>query len=510
MRLVMESLDSPGPVVTHESKPFLVGDSCRFLFDDASIDLIVFSLTGSLPVSAGRLHGLFSEIRRVLAPEGELLILAQNRYGYRRITETLRRSTREGGMYTRFRALGAGGIQLYTDGKSLPSRRGLQALLTRAGLRSSQWFRPLRDRTGHLREIRPLVPRDGEWAAYQPMRQGGRIRKMPRFADEFVVRASAGALAPSALQCCLKAIAREIGSGMSSEQLPRIERCLVTPKEKMVVIARLADAPVVIRIPLSEAAHEGCLRNLRALRVIDAEPVCRGLAPIPLAEGETAGYYYTVESRLNGDPLGRSALGQNGLAQVEFLIQKLNPRSLTRQTILDGALYDELVTTPLNKVLALIPEAYKQNRLERFFKDRLLGKQVSVGISHGDFSLSNIFVQDNKITGVIDWDDSCLSGLPVTDAISHLCSRQIRRGNGFADTFLGLASRQWPDTDELDFLNRCYVRFQTDLGIHAGLVLLFWMHVVISQLGFGFAYKSSFLRTRIDEIINAVSCETSL
>ncbi len=478
-------------------------------FNSGSFHRVVLVLTCCWPADPYGRTRLLAEIRRVLAADGELLILAQNRYGRHRLKESIRLIHREAGLLANIRAIGKGTLKLLTDGRTLPSLRGLRAMLSKAGLRSTEWFRPLRDPQGCLTEVRPLYPREGEWRAYLPMSGSGRIRKFPQIADEFLIRASVGTLETSVLRHCLQQIACEIAPDFTLEQTVGIEQFLITPKEKVVVMAKLNNMPVVVRIPLSEAAHEGCLRNLRALRVIDAEPVCRGLAPIPLAEGETAGYYYTVESRLNGDPLGRSALGQNGLAQVEFLIQKLNPRSLTRQTILDGALYDELVTTPLNKVLALITEAYKRNRLELFFKDRLLGKQVSVGISHGDFSLSNIFVQDNKITGVIDWDDSCLTGLPIIDAISHLCSRQVRRGGGFSDTFLNLAIKEWPDTDELAFLVRCYTYFRTDPGIHTALVLLFWVNVTAAQIEFWFAKKPAFSQIRIRKIIDIIASDTN-
>ncbi len=484
-----------------------IGCDSQLPFGDASTNLLVLSLTASWPASAWRRYQLLSEIRRVLAVDGELLILTRNRYGYRRLSKILQPPTRESGILAKVRAFGVGSLRLLANSRSLPSQQGLRVLLAKAGFRSVEWFRPLRDRQGCFTEIRPFYPRENEWGAYLPMSTSGRIQRFPGVADEFIIRASVGALAPSALQRCLQEMAHEIASDSTAEPAVGIERFLITPKEKVVVMASLNNVPVVMRIPLSESAYEGCQRNLQALQAIDIEPARRGLAPVPLAESAGAGCYYTVESRLSGVPLGRNPLGQNELAQVKSLMQRLNPRSLIRQTILDGSLYDELVARPLKKVLALIPEAHKQDRLERFFKDRLFGKRVTVGISHGDFSLSNIFVQCGQTTGAIDWDDSYLTGLPIMNAISYLCSRQGWRNGNFSSTVLNLATKQWPYANELAFLDGCYMYFRTDPSAHPALVLLFWVAVIASQSEFWFAKSPSYFQSRIDNIMNEVTCD---
>jgi len=41
-----------------------------------------------------------------------------------------------------------------------------------------------------------------------------------------------------------------------------------------------------------------------------------------------------------------------------------------------------------------------------------------VGFTHCDFTMSNIFLKDGQLSGVIDWDESVLSGLPVVDLLT--------------------------------------------------------------------------------------------
>lgn len=107
----------------------------------------------------------------------------------------------------------------------------------------------------------------------------------------------------------------------------------------------------------------------------------------------------------------------------------------------DAALYCRLVGQPLERVLAVMADPVKREGLVRRFRETLKGRPMTLGISHGDFSLNNIYIREDDGCGLIDWDDSALEGLSIEDAISHLSSRLVRRAEGFVAALLGLATR---------------------------------------------------------------------
>jgi hypothetical protein len=357
-------------------------------------------------------------------------------------------------------------------------------------------------------EIRPVRARADLWSSYQSLGLKERIRNSSWFANEFVIRAAVEKLEPSALQHCLEGGATQPGTRDASAKELGIERLLVTPKEKLVVLVVSNDVRAVMRVPLSSSALEGCQRNMEALRFLSFEKTTGEVAPSPLAEGSCGGYYYALESRIIGQPLRKLSGSHPGLALVESLIKKLNPQPKIREC--DDAIYKQLVSVPLAKVTALIATPEKREALEFFFSTRLRGKQITLGTLHGDLSLSNIFVENNQVSGVIDWDESCLTGLPILDAISNLCSRQFKRSGNFSDTFLRLAKRQWPEPEELAFLERCYKHFHIDPSNHSALVFLYWLNAVSPQLEFWFTRDSSFLRTRVYEVVDAITGKDGL
>jgi aminoglycoside phosphotransferase (APT) family kinase protein len=303
------------------------------------------------------------------------------------------------------------------------------------------------------------------------------------------------------LQCCLESAASDgTGNGDPVNRIG-IERLLVTAKEKLVALTVLNGSRTVLRIPLSDAALKACQNNLETLRALK-HAAGANVAPLPVTDGRLAGYYYAVESRMSGRPMRSLPRASSDLVLIEALIKQLNLNAAVRE--FDDELYDQLVSTPLRKLAEVTGSLRWEQAVEPFFRSRLRGKQMTLGISHGDLSLSNVFVNGGEIAGVIDWDDSSLSGIPLLDAISHLCSRQFRRSRNFSQTFISLAARRWPEPEELSFLDRCYEHFRTDPNSHDALVFLYWLRLVHRQLDFGFARESAVVRSRLDEVSRAI------
>jgi hypothetical protein len=471
-------------------RDFKANEDLELPLADGSLHLVMLVLPSAWPASARAQWRLLCEIRRVLAESGQLLILTANRYGYSRLRGLLRpqrllRSPR-----------------LAKDGAWLPSKRALRHLLERGGFHYTEWFRPARDRQGCLARVFPLGATRDSWSAQRPSSVGARIRNSSWFTDDFLIRATVAKPGRSALQHCLDAAAGQMAGPGGSMKAQRIERLLVTPKEKVVVLATLGERRVVLRIPLSSSALQACRRNVAALRALGTSGGGKDIAPAPLAEGYCAGYYYAVESRVRGQPMLALPAQQAGLTLIERLIRRLNPQAVMRK--LDGAFYERLVSAPLAKIAPVISMPAKREALERMFSAELLGQRIAAGITHGDLSLRNVFVENDSVSGVIDWDESSLSGCPILDAVSHVCSRQFRRGGAFADTISRLARRQWPHAEELAFLDRCYEHFGMDQRCHAALVFLYWLNATGPQLDLWFARDPDFVRRRVHEVVEAI------
>ena len=59
--------------------------------------------------------------------------------------------------------------------------------------------------------------------------------------------------------------------------------------------------------------------------------------------------------------------------------------------------------------------------------------------------------------------------------------------------------------EELAFLDRCYARFNLLPEYHVPLVTLYWLNAVSSQLDLWFATDATFLRTRILDVVEAIT-----
>jgi hypothetical protein len=237
-------------------------------FRKGSIGTILLLLGWNRPISAEAYGHLLSELMELLAEDGELLLLTANPFGRRRLINLVEPCLKSKGVAAKVRAVSVCTRELLQQMKAFPSQRKLRKLMLSTGFSAMEWFRPLRDDAGYLREIRPLFPSNMEWARYSPLHRGGPFRSSPWFSDEYLIRAAPRALSPPALYQCLQEVARNLKSDSYQEQLIHVNRLLVTPKEKIVIMATLGATRAVIRIPLSEAARRACQRNLRTLNAI--------------------------------------------------------------------------------------------------------------------------------------------------------------------------------------------------------------------------------------------------
>ena len=244
---------------------------------------------------------------------------------------------------------------------------------------------------------------------------------------------------------------------------------------------------------------------MRVLEGLQSASRLTGIAPRPILEEEDHERYFVVESQVRGTSLRHLPQGEDDLRLVEDLLRSMNPVKALETGILGDDLFNRLVAAPLDLMLPLISDGEHHRLLFEFFYKAFRGSHFNFGVSHGDFSVRNIYLDHGRVSGVIDWDDGSMRGLPVLDAISHLLSRQSRRGKGFEDSCIRLATREWPLDYELQFLDRCYRYFGVDPGQHIALVMLQWLHVVSNQSQHWFGQDDAFTQQHIGKIAAFIS-----
>jgi hypothetical protein len=320
-----------------------------------------------------------------------------------------------------------------------------------------------------------------------------------------LIRASRHTLRPSTLFSALASMRRNTDGNAAGNRGPAIiDTMLISPKEKVVVLGRQGDDRFVLRIPFTPGARAGCEQNMLALRTLQADPDLAQIVPHPLLEIDTCGRYFSGESLVPGMPLRFLPLNEATLGYAEALLHRLNPPHRLQPIRLDGETYEELVQAPIT-VLARLPAVRMHCEvLLTFFALSLHGSNVRLGLCHGDFSVRNIYMDGGRVSGVIDWDEGDVHGLPVLDAIGHLISRQSRRGNGLADAIASLAARRWPVDYELDFLERCYVHFNVAPDQHFALVMLYWLRVISNQARHWFAGNDEFVVRKVQPIVSLI------
>jgi aminoglycoside phosphotransferase (APT) family kinase protein len=102
------------------------------------------------------------------------------------------------------------------------------------------------------------------------------------------------------------------------------------------------------------------------------------------------------------------------------LITDLHIASRTPRVI-DEAAYAELVVPALDRVAAAAARAGRLSAYERasdWLRRSIVGRELPVVFSHGNYWLGNVLVQgERRISGIIDWDCVVPGSLPLTDAL---------------------------------------------------------------------------------------------
>lgn len=298
------------------------------------------------------------------------------------------------------------------------------------------------------------------------------------------------------------------GAGLSTATGWTIGRIVSSPKQKSLIFARHGGRDVVVRLPHSDAAQRSEARTHRMLTILSEHGRIADRAPRPLLCDSVRGRPFYMESGLTGQPLSRSLNESNRGAyatEIRSILMALNP-DLAAKNIqsLESHDFSVEVRSMAGRLLAAIPDDALRKRAWSLIDQALADIECRLGIVHGDFSVNNILTRDEKIIGVVDWEDAYECAPPILDMLNYMDSvqRACSRNWTIADTIPLLASGDWPNAAESNVLNELFDYCGADPRHRKSFAVLYWLFHVGPQLSF--APGETFTHTRIVEVLKRI------
>lgn len=363
---------------------------------------------------------LVAEIESRLAPQGELVLVADNRLGYKR-------SLGRKGEFrvARPREL----VQSFFARDPRPrTLHGWRKILGGAG-KSVGCYALYPHRLDYTHVV--ALERPFPALSIGPMERKNRLKLagkalglFPLLAPSFAFVVRRGARGPARLERALAALAERLG-----ERAPRVET-LVGTRGNSVIVHTRAGAEWTLHVPLAPKNVPQTERHFRTLGEVRARfpalPV-----PEPLFCGTLEGLWFSCERRLPGwtAPQARGDAVRIGrmLRQVAERLPGLRVRDARP---LDERDFAAQVEARFRLVIehAAVPATIA--RLERMLgeaRERLLGATLPLVFYHADLRGKHVQVDARgNLVGVLDWGTAEPEGLPYFDLL-HLVVHEVKQ-----------------------------------------------------------------------------------
>ncbi len=424
-----------------------VMDPLRLPLADGSIDLVVVpglaewfqAVAGTRAISQTCGSDLLRELRRLLAPDGQVYLATDHRNGIARLLGERRLAGARFSPRTLRRAATAAGFGDTAHYAPVPFRHKFHQMVDTARTdRLNFCLDPYRTRG---RAVRPLVK------AWDALNRGGRLeRRLYAALPGVSAVLSTGPARPSVAERILLHLG---GKGLVAPSARTISKYYVRPKGVAVLAAGVpSDGGVVIRLPLDDRAEASCrvhhvaLETMTADRRIPAD--VRALFPTPVAQGTFEGQPFFAETGVGGE-LGRVYYSRSArrydraiLSAAEVLRQL---RRATEQPVLIGeAEFNRLCGTWMTELREYVglPSRAAFDQMTRWLRQTLLGATLPLGWYHGDYDFANLlYGPGDQVTGILDFEIWDPRGLPLIDLVLLLARRPIRKqGLAFGELFL--------------------------------------------------------------------------
>jgi len=423
-----------------EARTVVADGATQLPFKTDSFDLVVQE-EGAPCSSLDRAHPL-TECRRVA--RGEFVLIADNRFGYKRST----------GWRGRFRV-------------PPPHRWLLDALRAPRGERSlAGWRRAMRFDGADEPEVASLYPTsldftyvvgvdtDEPQLFIGPKERQNRIKLAGQrlgffgaLTPSFVIRsrrADGPPLPERAAERAAERTAHRLARVLAAlserlgEPAGRIEHLVATRGNSAVVLCRGREAAGgagdwCLHVPLSRQQQRQIERHYRVLERLPREHP--GIpAPEALFCGELEGLWLTAERRLPGfgapqiagetEPIARM-LREVGARLAELVVAPATP--------LDEDAFQSLITARFELVRRFVADREVERALDRMLaecRERLLGAPLPLVLHHADLRSKHVQVRpDGSLLGLLDWGSSTDRDLPYFDLL-HLVVHERKQAEG--------------------------------------------------------------------------------
>lgn len=468
---------------------------------------MVFSYFGKYHPRTIQLNFL-REIKRILKPEGQIFIAIENRLNYEYFTgrPDHHSNLKYASLLPRFLA------NLY----SIVTRRnpyrtytysipGYKKLLRKAGFEQTDFF-ALSPGYSKLKELFPVEAETPKWCPSAPSDMKNRIKRNKYFVPAYGIVSSASRVVQPCLQDrLLKHIEQSLAEQFKHASIT-LNDYIVTAKDKGVITGFIGEQGIVIKLPFNSAGVVGEKKNAAMLQYAKNRNLF--CCPRSLIYGSFQNQHYFVEERVKGCPLYELLPSQGRtvyLNSIASILDQLNPsiRDMLKLPLID-TFYHSQVSQQLEVLFQVIEDYGTREALTHYFHNNLYGVEVPCGIRHGDFTRSNIFVHNNRVITLIDWEMSSTDGIPLFDAFHYLVSvHQLFYPEELLPQGVSLLDMdRYVITEEKDFLIQQYARYGMDTSNHVALVYLFWLHCVTYQLKFSLIYDVPWIRKCITRVVN--------
>lgn len=471
------------------------GDGVRLPFADNTFDSVI--LNGVLEwVPWGKIGKpralqimFLQEICRVLKSDGQVYIGIENRIGYKYFLGEPEDHTgfrfvslfprRLADFYLRLRGKGTYRNYTYT-------LAGMRKLLADGGFVNGDAYIPVKD----YRDFKSLIKADGEWGNPCMIVNSAKrwlwarvqtTRVYRYFCPSLSMVGRKGGPVPSLLDQICSDILRRLPAVSSDRWV--IRRYLVSEENVVIVEADIGGTEVIIKIPLTNEAHENLRRNQEALELLSEKlgGQIRDIVPkfiLRIDRGPTSGF---VESRLRGNSAQKFLLRTSVVERISNQAIKLilevhncKPWKVSKKPGIVQDVYGAAVER-LQVYMRLENKEDDFNVVKDFVINAIEKKAPPLLLSHGDFWLGNVLVNhDMAVTGIIDWGSFVSDGLPLLDLCELLLEGEhLRSGRRLDEVYSAyLSNSEFPCQEELDSYLRRFSLGREDIGAY---LILHWI-----------------------------------
>ena len=271
----------------------------------------------------------------------------------------------------------------------------------------------------------------------------------------------------------------------------------------------------IMRIARSPIACARAARNFDALESLYGSTLPGALTdrvPRGLLRGAYAGYEYFVEQCLDGRagplPAGAGSRAAGWPAEAVEYIGALH-RATAQPAVMDGSAMDRLVLGPIARLAKACRSPAAARVLQRVATEcdaALRSRTVPLVRTHGDYTESNcLFDAHGRLLGVVDWEVSEPSGLPLLDLLQLM---PVEGENGQTRRWLRFEAwvDLWQQPERLSDAP-IFGRYIADLRLPpetlGGLVLMQWVIHVAERTG-ARAADERWMRLRVRQPIETL------